>query len=227
MKPQKTTPSQKTQMGSTLPPKELARYRQWLTELNEEAHKPGGNLKSCEPWIESYFDPRLPIGGEIYHSFSNDELLEIMIREMDHYGHKPDWDNFYCIYKLYLRRRFGSLPKARAKALKRLKFRKNAERWPPDWPERVSVEPLLEWSNKRQRPFTEEEIALFRRLADTARETGLPPEMTREELAILDQFGNRKIVLNKMGIPYLPWPEMREMLRYWKAMRAGEPFHEP
>ncbi len=64
---------------------------------------------------------------------------------------------------------------------------------------------------------------LFRRLCETARETGLPPELTQPEKDMLDRFGSRKRLLETMGIPSLKGSELRHMTRYWEEERANGP----
>lgn len=71
--------------------KELAGYRQWITELEEEARQTGGDLTLCDGEVWQYFDPGKPLGYQIYRSYSDEELLDILIKTMNHQGRTPDY----------------------------------------------------------------------------------------------------------------------------------------
>ena len=69
--------------------RQLEGYRQWIAELDEESRKLGGGSESCDSELYRYFAPDQVVGRQVYESFSDEELLDIMIRTMHHQGHKP------------------------------------------------------------------------------------------------------------------------------------------
>lgn len=203
--------------GRPLTEKELASYRRQLAELDEAAHRPGGDLSRCDTATWDIFDPNGWRGRQIYDSFSSEELLDVVIRTMAHRGHKPDYNDIYCVCLRYLRRRFGNLAEVTEQAKRRMR---NEQQWPIDWPERVSVTPILE---KRWRePPDETELALLKDLCRRARETGMTPELTPEEKARLNKFGGAGQVMKMMGIPILRGSELRHLKKYWQEEREKQ-----
>lgn len=212
---------QQMQGTAALTEKELAGYRQWLAELAEEALEPGGDPTFCDEEVYPYFSLRTSCGRQVYDSYSDEELLEVLVRMMDHHGHRVNGHDIYCIYKDYLRKRFGTMPDAISKARGRLKLRKNQMRWPPDWPERVSLQVLLDAPRNRTRSPSQEDIAFLNRLCETARRTGYPPELTKDDRRRLDhmKLGGCKFILETMGIPCLGRIARKHMIQYWRTER--------
>ena len=202
--------------------KELAGYRQWLAELDEEAHAPGGQLHEIDSELRSVFRPKGPVGKQIYRSYTDEELLDILIRTMNHHGHKPRFEEVYGIYLDYLRQRFGNLSTAKELARRRMRRLRLMEKWPADWPERVSAEGLLKSENRQTKEFSTEERALLLRLCETAGETGYPPVLTPDEIQIFNRHGGWIRVLEAMGIPALKDADARYMARYWAEQRGEE-----
>ena len=101
--------------------KQIQGYRQWLSELDEEAREPGGNLLVCDPEVWQCFNPHKSTGYQVYMSYSDEELLDVLLKTMDRPGHNPDYSDLYCVYKQYLRCRFGSFGTAKKQAKVRMK----------------------------------------------------------------------------------------------------------
>ena len=99
---------QKETSMPTMTEKELFGYRQWLAELNSEAAEESGDFNSCDPEVWEQFDPESSCGSQIYHSFRDEELLDVVIATMGRQGRKPRFDRIHIIYRRYLRLRFGS-----------------------------------------------------------------------------------------------------------------------
>ena len=51
-------------------------------------------------------------GCALYKSFSDEELLNIIRRENETLGHVPAQKEVFCVYRDYIRRRFGNWVKA-------------------------------------------------------------------------------------------------------------------
>lgn len=221
----------KQQAQKPLTEKELAGYRQWLAELAEEAAEPGGDPTTCDREVAEYFSLKTSCGKQVYESFSDAELLEIVIKLIDHHGHKLNYANVYCIYKTYLRKRFGNLPDVASKARTELKLRKNKERWPPDWQERVSLQALLDAPRNRRSSPRQADLEFLNRLCEASKRSGYPPNLTGTERQRISRMGlgSLKFVLETMGIPCLDKIELRHIKRYWDEERkksAGQPIEE-
>lgn len=218
---------QQTQDTTALTEKELAGYRQWLAELAEEALGPGGDPTTCDEEIYQYFSLRTSCGKQVYDSYSDEELLDVLVQMMDHHGHKVNGHDIYCVYKDYLRKRFGTMPDAISKARRRLKLRKDQERWPPDWPERVSLQALLDAPRNRMRSPSQEDLAFLNKLCEAARRTGYPPNLTADDRRRLNhmKLGGCKFILETMGIPCLERIARKHMMRYWHIERKKRSEH--
>lgn len=208
-----------TTTENRLTARQIAEYRQWLKELDQEAHEPGGDVTRCDPEIWSDFDPSRPTGRQIYESYSDAELLDILIRTMQRPGHSPRFEEVYCIYKKYLHKRFEGLHNAKDRAKTRMKLLQNQEKWPPDWPEHVSTEPLLEKLRERGKNISKEDLVLLTRLCEEARRTGLPPVITPSVRQRLERLYGCTQTLELMGIPHLNKTALKHMQRYWCAVR--------
>ena len=199
--------------------KELQSYRQWLSELDEEAREAGGNLNHCDDELWMTFNPRTPIGNQIYRSFSNEELLDLVISTMGRQGHKPNFNNIYIVYRSYLQLRFGELNNAKEAARMRVKQLEERKKWPPDWHTRVSTEPLLRKLEKKGKTVSDEMVDLLNQLCQEARETGLPPYISISLRNKLEKLMDHKSALECMGIPVLSNAALSRMIRYWKEER--------
>ena len=146
------------QEKNALTAKELAGYRQWLAELDQEAREEGGDPARRDPELARYFDPRTPCGQQVYESYTDGELLDILIRTMERPGHSPRYEEVYCFYLDYIRLRFQGLNNAKELARGRLKRQELRKRWPPDWHERVTAEPVVEQLRRRGRSGPELEL---------------------------------------------------------------------
>ena len=200
--------------------RELGEYRQWIADLEEEAREQGGSLEACDPEVWALFEPRGEPGRQIYASFSDGELLDLLLRTMDRPGHSPRFEELHVIYREYLRLRFHGLDAAKRLARTRRKQLEEERRWPWDWPDRVSPQPLLERLEQRGRTAGPEDLALLEELCGQARATGLPPELSAPARERLERLCRCKTALELMGIPALDKAGLRHMRQYWEAERA-------
>ena len=208
--------------------RQLEGYRQWLRELDAEAREAGGSLQECDSELERYFLPETRCGRQVYESFTDEELLDILIQTMERPGHSPRYEAVYCIYLKYIKLRFRGLHNAKTLARGRMKRRELEQRWPPDWPDRVTSEPVE--ALLRSRGYREDapEMELPRELCASCRKSGLPPELTAEEQQKLERLGcgDAPSVLRRMGIPALNKRTLRHLTRYWKTQREKHPWKE-
>ncbi len=205
--------------NARLTKQELTIAKQILAQRNEKTRTSGFEQKLCDPEFRDYYHPRTPTGKQIYMSYTGEELLDILITYMEHPGHSPDWEKVHHVYKLYLNWRFGNLPQAKEKARARQKALMQQAKWPPDWPERVNPEPLYQWMAEKGKELTEEHRNNIEGLCKTARETGMPPDLSSPECQLLGKICNYKKALEMMNIPALRKTELRFMARYWKENR--------
>lgn len=209
-------------MKRTLSKKEILGYRQWLSELDEEAREPGGDLSRCDGEIWEQFDPvRLP-GKEIYASFTENELLDKMIETMHHQGHSPRYDQIYCIYKSYIVRRFGALNIAKEKARRRMHQLRTLENVPDNWQSGVCVEPLLQTLEQKGRSISDEDVRYLEELCEKTRKTGIPPYISIAVRKRLDKIYAWSQVLSLMGIPAAGTISIKEYNRYWLEKKNTE-----
>lgn len=201
---------------------ELEYYRGWLAELDADAHKSGGNPAFCTGEIWDIFFPFHRAGKQIYRSFSDEELLDIVIRTMNHQGHRPDFNSIYCIYLQYLKLRFGGLDEIKALAKRRMRQLKNEKDWPADWQDRVSIEPMRERMAKSKKELSKEDAALLEKLCIQAKEHGVPLHLDEADKRILDRMGGSGNVLKTMGIPIFKGSELRHMQEYWASEREKQ-----
>ena len=199
-----------------LSPQEVTHYRQRLAELDRKAHEPGGDPSRCENTVWRFFNPPTLTGIQIYKSFSDDELLDIVIQTMGHQGHRPDFDSIYCVYLNYLKMRFGTQNEIKARAKDRMKQLKNERDWPFDWQKRVSVEKVLVQQRKK---VTAEDAVLLEKLCARAKAHSVPVEMSPEEKEQLNHLGGCGNVLKMMGIPNFRGKDLQHMQQFWKTER--------
>ena len=196
---------------------EITHYRRQLEELDRKAHEPGGDPAKCRNDVWQFFTPPSLSGIQIYKSFSDEELLDIVVRTMDRPGHKPDFSSIYCIYAMYLKSRFGGPNEIKLRARKRLKQKKNERDWPVDWQERVSVEPALKQLERNRKSFSEEDFALLEKLCRQAKEQGIPIHLDEADKRRLERFGGSGKVMKMMGIPTFKGSELRQLQQYWET----------
>ena len=107
---------------------ELAWYKNWLRVLAEKA-KEEGTLEDCSAAVMDTCKISSPIGKCIYESFSDDELKAVLLAFHRDNGRCPAQKEIYCIYKHYIRLRFGNWPWAlQASGLKEKKNKDTKKR---------------------------------------------------------------------------------------------------
>ena len=83
-------------------------------QCDAEKAKLEGFPEQMQQWIE----PRIwsqymgPTGKKLSQSFSDEELLDIIRQETLQLGHVPAQREVFCVYRDYIRRRFGNWIKA-------------------------------------------------------------------------------------------------------------------
>lgn len=204
-----------------LTPKQLEGYRQWLAELEEEARAAPAGLNRCDAEVWQYFRPDRPTGSQVYHSFYNEELLDILIGTMNRAKRSPHFGKVYTVYRCYLELRFHGMGNAKSQARLHIKQKKAERAWPADWPQRVSVEPLLSAMERRGTPLNPADREMLCKLCDAARETGLPPTVDRAVQSRLDRLCGCGNALRLMGIPTLGERSLRHMQAFWSSQRGG------
>ena len=205
--------------GARLTKRELDNAKQVLAKRSEQTRENGFEKNECDPVLLNYYHPKTDTGRQIYMAYTAEELLDILITYMGGHGHSPEWDKVHCVYKLYLIWRFNDLPQAKEKARTRLKQQKLQAKWPADWPERVSPQPLYQWMEEKGVELTEKHRRNIETICANARETGVPPELSSDEVQLLAKIYSYKKALELMNIPALNKLEQRFMIRYWRANR--------
>lgn len=210
---------QVAQAERVLSEKEVNGYRQWAAELQEESQQPGGSCR-CDPEVWEYFNPAFPCGKQIYESFTDEELLDVVLPTMERPGHTPQFQEIHEIYRRYLARRFGDLSRAKELARIRYKRRRDEQRWPWDWPERVSAEPALNYCRQRGLCLSQEEQALLKHICQVARYTRMPPALSQAQIRCLQRLGGVRQTFELMGIPRLERGALKYMRFYWQKQAA-------
>lgn len=200
---------------------ELERARQELERRSALSRENGFEAEWCEPQVWQYYHPDGARGRQIYLSYSDDELLDTLIAVMDRPGGKPQLERLHHIFRLYLNRRFQDLSQAKAKARTRKNALAQQEKWPPDWPERVTPEPLYRRITEQGKEISEKDRSIIEGICEKARETALPPDMNSPECLYLKKFCGFKKALELMNIPPLSKSDLRFMVPYWRKNRAN------
>lgn len=198
--------------------KQIEGYRQWLAELEEETLETG-DADCFDKDIWEIFTPASPVGRQIYMSYSNEELLDCLLKTMEPPGYQLHFEKLYYIYKQYIRVRFGNLERAAKVAQIHRKQLQDQERWPSDWPERVSMELFIEEMRHRGKELLLEDYRMLEGLCRTAKESGYPPVLSDPQRKRLDSLYNWKKAYEMMGIPALNKPARAHMIRYWDHER--------
>lgn len=200
---------------------ELKRARQELERRYALSRENGFEAEWCESWVWQYYHPDGTTGRQIYLSYSDDELLDILIAVMDRPGNRPQLNRLHHVFRLYLNRRFQNLSQAKAKARTRKKSLEEQGKWPPDWPQRVTPEPLYRWIAEQGKEVSQQELSIIEEICKTACQTGLPPDMDSPECMCLKKFCGVKRALELMNIPPLSKRDLRFMIPYWRKNRIS------
>lgn len=200
--------------------RQLREYRQWIADLEEEIREEGGDLSQEDLELWEYFDPATTTGRQIYASFTDEELLDCLIRTMHRPGHNPRYNEIHFIYKKYLRIRFNGLNTAKDRAKIRMKRLAEQEKWSWDWPEHVSLQPLLERLEQRGKEVSAEDHVMLDELCAKAKETGKPLTLSVSARKRLGKLYDCKQALELMGIPVLDKAGLRYMNKFWAAQCA-------
>ena len=95
-------------------------FRKEIMELRRQLQCDAEKVKmgECPEQKQQWVDPQKwsqytgPEGKKLYQSFSDQELLDIIRREAVVLGHVPAQREVFCVYRDYIRRRFGNWIKA-------------------------------------------------------------------------------------------------------------------
>lgn len=206
------------EIGKILTPKEIQGYRKWLAELDEEAHSKGGSCNICDAEVREIFDAQSDIGRQVYDSFTDEELLEIILAS----GHKPGepkLNDIYYIYQQYIKLRFDGWINARDKVREYRLFKQIIAKWPAGWYQKVSTQPLLDKLRESGIEPDRETVALLEGLCREARKTGCPPRIPASVRKTINRVYNCSAALELMGIPSLlkakRQPLEKQLLEHW------------
>ena len=206
--------------------RQLAGYRQWLAELDQEARQPGGDLTQIDGELWEIFNPRLPLGRQICESYTDEELLSVLLPTMDHQGHKPRLEEVYCVYREYLRVRFGSLGEACRRARSWRKRWAEEQAWPADWPDRLMPDRLLDYLGRRGQPVTGEDREIVASYCAQLRCTACPPDEARGPQALLRLLQRSgcswRRAMERLNAPVLNKIALRHMNHYWAHQRSAQ-----
>lgn len=208
-----------TMKQTRLSERELAGYRQWLTELEEEMEEVPGLSAGLDGDLNGYFASESPIGRQVYASFSNEELLEPLVATMEGWDGSPQPDRLLCVYRWYLEKRFGSLHRACWCARGRNRQQQAERRWPADWPERVDARPFFQRCASRGLTLDEGTRAAVQAYCVAVSRRGQPPcesELPEQLRTLFAWTGcTWRTGLELLGIPALSKAVRRHMRRYW------------
>lgn len=86
------------------------------TQLQKDADlaklEPDANRRTDWLQPERWSQYMGPAGKQLYQSYSDAELLKILQTEAERLGHVPAQHEIFCVYRDYIRRRFGNWVKA-------------------------------------------------------------------------------------------------------------------
>jgi|GEM_PF-1408446 len=94
----------------TMSDSETMLYKEQLARQSEETIQSGGDLSVCPDEVFEFFTVSAPTGMQIYESFTDEELLLILTVAFERVGRCPSQKEVHCIYRQYIRRRFGNWP---------------------------------------------------------------------------------------------------------------------
>lgn len=198
-----------------LPPTfaEIGEYRARLAQLLPNAVN--------ETKLMLQYDPTREPGQSVYASFTDAELLEIVLAAIPAGQRAVRWERLNAVYTAYLAVRFGSRTNTAEKALAYRHYREMEQLWPPDWPERVSPAGLLQYAARRGFSVTEEMRGVMENICERARKFCEPPTITKTERSKLGRLGSDcNTVLSKMNIPVLSTNELRYLRNFWREQRT-------
>jgi hypothetical protein len=97
---------------------QLKTYRSLIAEEASHAYRSGDKnaVSWCDGNLWKEYSANSAIGRQIYASFTDKELLELLREIARRLGCKPTQKEVYCVYRSYLRKRFGNWPKALQRA---------------------------------------------------------------------------------------------------------------
>ena len=93
-------------------------YRSRIEEEASRAYRSDdpGAVSWCDSDLWKEYDPDSDIGRQIYLSYTDEELLELLRSAARRLGRSPTQKDIYCVYRSYMRKRFGNWPKALQRA---------------------------------------------------------------------------------------------------------------
>lgn len=97
---------------------QLKTYRSRIAEKASHAYRSGDKnaVSWCDGILWKEYSADSGIGRQIYASFSDEELLDLLREVARRLGRKPTQKEVYCVYRSYLRKRFGNWPQALQRA---------------------------------------------------------------------------------------------------------------
>ena len=117
-----------------MPDLDVERYRAELIALAEEARRTSSDLTKCSDETAELYKTTTPLGKGVYESFSDEELKGILTQAFERLGRCPSQKEIYCVYRMYIRQRFGNWPWAlQAAGLKPAKEYINPRKKKPYW----------------------------------------------------------------------------------------------
>lgn len=95
------------------PPEDIRLLRRSLCEDAERARV--GSSEQCRmEWVDPHLWSQYmgEAGKRLYASYSDEELLDILRDTANELGHIPSQREIFCVYRSFIRRRFGNWPSA-------------------------------------------------------------------------------------------------------------------
>lgn len=94
---------------------EIRAHKERLTQLAKtlrDTPQDGNTFHYCVPELWSEYDGTNKTGSQIYRSFTDGELLNMLKDAARSIGRAPRQNEIYCVYRQYIRLRFGNWPRA-------------------------------------------------------------------------------------------------------------------
>lgn len=99
--------------------------------------------------------------------------------------------------------------------------KKPPKKWPADWPEKVSVQPVMDYLvRKGKPPLSDEQLFVLNLICDEAKRTNMPPYISISLRDRIKKIGKPTYILELMGIPTIKCGELQRQRRVWAAERA-------
>lgn len=155
---------------------QMERYRKEIESLAVQDISPEALRKQYREYL-----PDKPLGRAICMSYRREELTAVLSAYADKLGHAPAMHEVFPLYRSYIKRRFGTWPKALREA--GLRYGLDGCRQDADWSRILSEEPEIG-------------IALVK-LSERKRTLGYPPtkKETQEGALLKQRFGGWNAVL--------------------------------